>query len=356
MNYWSDSAASEELFFYRSGANAYKKGNYWECIRDWTFSKIANEKIPTIETLLSQAKECQKWKKIADKFFSQKKFVEAHSFYQKITATNPVDKFHRNREIQCEMFLPQNLILVKGGTFQMGDSVNLPVHAVILDEFYLGKYEVTNEQFAAFLNEYGHNKVKNGEDADKSMVYDSDETVSKWGVRWTGEYWEAQKGFEKHPAVYVTWFGANEFCQFYGLSLPTEAQWEYAAKFGNKKFAGSDNIDEVAWYNLNSQNNKNSNNTDFGTHKIGLKKPNELNLFDLSGNVWEWCLDWYADYSKEIQKNPVVVRSGERTTKIVRGGSWDYDAERMLVTSRYSIPPREHHSNVGFRICKNKKN
>lgn len=173
-----------------------------------------------------------------------------------------------------------------------------PVHKVKLSNFYLARTEVTNAQYAAFLNEYGSDKVTTGEYVGQTMVYEH-----KWGIQSVGTgrdlSYKPANGYENHPIVYVTWYGAYEYCRFYGYTLPTEAQWEYAARGGTVgtgrdlsgyKYAGSNNIDSVAWYRDNSYS-KGSDHPDYGTHAVAQKLPNPLGIFDMSGNVYEWCND-----------------------------------------------------------------
>jgi formylglycine-generating enzyme required for sulfatase activity len=166
--------------------------------------------------------------------------------------------------------------------------------------------------------------VKTGEFKYEEMIY-----KNEWGVKEEGNHWVAQKGYENHPVISVTWFGANEFCKFFGGQLPTEAQWEYAARGGvetthalSLQYAGSDNIDSVAWHEGNSLS-KGAGNLDYGTHQVGTKKPNQLGIYDMTGNVWEWCGDWYDPYSTETQINPTGSITG--SYRVYRGGLWDYN-------------------------------
>jgi formylglycine-generating enzyme required for sulfatase activity len=129
-----------------------------------------------------------------------------------------------------------------------------------------------------------------------------------------------------------------------GYRLPTEAQWEYAAKGGgnspgNYTYAGSNTIDDVAWYGSNG---------DSKTHEVGKKAPNGLALYDMSGNVWEWCWDWYGDYSGGAQRDPTGAASG--ANRVERGGSWVNSAEYVRSSVRYNYYPDLGDYNLGFRV------
>ncbi len=233
---------------------------------------------------------------------------------------------------------------------ESGEDNEKPVHQVKLSNFYISKTEVTNAQYAQFLNEYQSEQIKTGNKfADAKMIY---EYEYKWGVQFvenpqgfknlaglTG-LWQPAAGYENHPVINVTWFGAYEFCRWYGYQLPSEAQWEYAARgvnyqnlpdfknLADLKYAGSNNIDSVAWYSGNSYN-LGSSDPNYGTHQTATKAPNQLGLYDMSGNVYEWCMDWYkSDLYKDctndtkLMENP-LYNPESSSNRVLRGGSWD---------------------------------
>jgi len=238
------------------------------------------------------------------------------------------------------------LIFVEGGTFEMGSneiSMAKPAHEVEIDDFYIGKYEITNRQFLQFLNDYGSSVVKAGTHKDETLIREYEFSLHKD----ENGKWCYFPGFENHPVVNVTWYGASEFCKFYGYRLPTEAEWEFAARGGNKShnyyFSGGNLAWDVAWYKCNS---------DQLASRVCQKKPNELGLYDMSGNVWEWCADWFLmDYfEKSPKKNP----KGADTSvfKVVKGGSWFVDSTRIRPQNRINTSPDEFYLDFGFRIAK----
>jgi len=255
--------------------------------------------------------------------------------------------------------LPENMVFIKGGTFIMGctaeqgsDCYNIekPVHQVNLNDFSLSKYEVTIQEFKAFIDATNYRT-----DADKegnSNIWNGTEWKAQSGVNWRCDVVGKQypQSDYKHPVIHVSWNDAVAYCDWLAKKtgknyrLPTEAEWEYAARGGNNsskyKYAGSNILDDVAWYHENS-NNK--------THPVGQKRPNELGLYDLSGNVWEWCQDWYGDYSNTIQTNPAGV--GSSSFRVSRGGTWNRPARNSRVTYRNSGFPTSRYSSLGFRLA-----
>ncbi|MEI7812410.1 MAG: formylglycine-generating enzyme family protein [Ignavibacteria bacterium] len=245
--------------------------------------------------------------------------------------------------------IPEGMVYVEGGEFMMGDengeTNEKPVHRVELRSFYIDKYEVTVGEFEEFINATGYKT--NAEKDGWSVVWDNSGLRKKNEVDWRcGADGNPKNDNEKdHPAIYVSWDDALAYAKWIGKRLPTEAEWEYAARGGNKsegyKYSGSNNIDTVGWYGRNSGNR---------THKVGAKEPNELGLYDMSGNVWEWCDDWYDEdyYSKSEEKNPAGPKSGEYC--VLRGGSWnDYDCR---ATSRSKLNPDYWYYFIGFRCVR----
>jgi sulfatase modifying factor 1 len=267
---------------------------------------------------------------------SNRKIKEARTNF----TYNPVIAFHSGME----------LAFVKGGTFVMGAGNRRyakPKHEVTLDSFYIGRYEITNEQFCKFLNEYGTDYVKEGKYKGKEMVpHNRYNDISMNEIEKKGKRWRAKDGYRKYPVIQVTWYGAYEFCRYYGGSLPTEAQWEFAAKGGIHhqyyQYPGSDSIDHVAWTNSNSE---------YGYRRTGgLLLPNELGLYDMMGNVAEWTKDTYSEYFYALspKKNPLNDSIGD--LKVVRGGSKSSYPGRIEIEDRESDEANEYDENRGFRF------
>ncbi len=235
--------------------------------------------------------------------------------------------------------LPE-MVFVKGGSFMMGSNDGYddekPVHKVILSSFYISKYEITVKQYRQFCQATGH---KFPSDPDP-MWYDEHPNVGKW-------IWH-----DNHPIVNVSWYDAMAYCKWLSeitgetYTLPSEAQWEYAARGGQKshgyKYSGSNNIKEVAWYDETTYER--------GTRPVGMLKPNELGIYDMSGNAFEWCLDGYGDYPSRTQKDPVL--HPESMYRVVRGGCWYYYDEYCRVTQRDGPKPNLRTFYYGFRVVK----
>ena len=151
------------------------------------------------------------------------------------------------------------------------------------------------------------------------------------------------------PVESVSWLDVQDFLKKinqqtgFKFRLPTEAEWEYAARGGNQSkdylYAGSNDLDEVGWYWKNSGGK---------THPVGSKKPNELGIYDMSGNVWEWCWDWYGDYLPGAKKDYAAPEEGDY--RVIRGGSWFNDAEGCRAADRGYNTPTNRCLNVGFRL------
>lgn len=233
--------------------------------------------------------------------------------------------------------LPEGTVYVPQGSFKMGslqgNGEERPVHEVQLEAFVMDASEVTNDLFCQFLNDKG--------DKGKEGTYWIQEEYSAIEFR-NGKYRVKNGGYDKHPVNYVTWYGAVAFCKWKGekYRLPTEAEWEYAAKGGQSfTYAGSDSPNEVAHFAQNKT---------FLPQPVGQKKPNGFGLFDMSGNLMEWCQDNYGPYPSGVAVNPRGPSSGKH--KVLRGGSWKSPLADISITKRaYKSPDTKEVVEVGFR-------
>lgn len=236
---------------------------------------------------------------------------------------------------------PNEIVFVQGGDFLMGSAngskedigngSEKPQHKVTLSNYKITKFEITNEQFAKFLTEKG-NQTESGHKWYQGSDFDQ-----------KGKVFTPKKNWERTPVRFVTWHGARAYAQWAGGRLPTEAEWEYASKGGRKSkgyiYSGSDNLNEVGW---------NVHNSGGRLHTVGEKKPNELGLYDMSGNVWEMTADWYGSYSKDHQINPKGASSGKGRVRRGASAFCVPDRQRSVNRStRYDVPVRH---NMGFRV------
>ena len=256
-----------------------------------------------------------------------------------------------------------DMVYVPGGSFEMGEVGidNGPVHTVTLSSFYLGKYEVTQEQWTAvmgnnpsyFTGSPASGEVQNKRPVERVSWYDALVFCNKLSMReglspaYRISGSTDTEDWGTVPTINdSTWDAVEVVAGSNGYRLPTEAQWEYAAKGGNGSpgnytYSGSDTVDDVAWYESNSGNK---------THEVGKKAPNGLGLYDMSGNVFEWCWDWYGSYPSGAQTNPEGADSG--SVRVLRGGSWDYSAVFTRSFFRYYYYPIIRYSDIGFRLVR----
>ncbi len=235
---------------------------------------------------------------------------------------------------------PEGMVFVEGGTFTMGSndgqSDEKPVHQVTVSSFLIGRTEVTQALWESVMGKNPSNFKGSDRPVEQVSWYDVVEFCNK-----LSENEGLQKAYSGSGEKISCNFNSN------GYRLPTEAEWEYAARGGNKskgyKYSGSNDIAEVGWYAGNSGNQ---------TKDVSGKRPNELGMYDMSGNVWEWCWDWYGNYSSGSQTDPRGPNSG--SYRVLRGGSWAFDAVYCRVAFRDSNTPDDRYSVLGFRIVRTK--
>lgn len=212
------------------------------------------------------------------------------------------------------------MILIQGGKYLVGSSDGdydeQPVHEVLIDPFYIDVHEVTNQQFQMFLEATGHPKPA---------------------------FWHPEIDKPDDPVVGVSWYDAVAYAVWVGKRLPTEVEWELAARGGSAgtKYPWGDDPD-CRYANFKS----------FGIAPVKSLKPNNYGLYDLIGNVWEWCSDWYdrTYYSSSKKRNPQGPVIG--THKVLRGGAWYCREDQVRVTNRFYAMPDVSSFNFGFRCAK----
>ncbi len=229
----------------------------------------------------------------------------------------------------------------------------VPRHSVYLDDFYLDVYEVTNAQYAKFLNAVSQHV---GDDGKEWLEVDDANALIKLVY---GEY-RPKAGFADHPVTKVSWYGAAAYAQWAEKRLPTEAEWEKAARGGldGKRYP---------WGNEISQDNANYLGAEGAkqwerTSPVGSFPPNGYGLHDMAGNVWEWCMDEYQSgfYANSPKENPIAGGlisfmnnsfTSVNTVRVLRGGSWNLHFRHLRVASRNSRDPTDTRNNVGFRCA-----
>ncbi|MCB5286384.1 MAG: formylglycine-generating enzyme family protein [Candidatus Cloacimonetes bacterium] len=263
---------------------------------------------------------------------------------------------------------PEGFVYVPGGSFTMGDtrgggfSSELPTHSVTLSSFYMGKYEVTQAEYADVMG------------SNPSHDYGVGDNYPAYNVSWYSmiKYCNLRSIGEGLTPVYsisgstnpttwgtvptsnnITWNAAICDWAANGYRLPTEAEWEYAARGATNTpdylYSGSDDLNAVGWYSSNSGST---------THLVGSKAPNALGLYDMSGNLHEWCWDWWDSsyYSSSSSNNPTGPNSG--SYRVLRGGFWNYDAVYCRVAYRNHYYPNGSNYPygsgyyIGFRLCR----
>ena len=224
------------------------------------------------------------------------------------------------------------LLLIPAGAFLMGTKPNAR-EVTIPKPFYIGKTEITNARYRAFVEATGYEGK-----ADTDPAYDL------YLLHWNGKSLMSKD--DAFPVVWVSWKNAKAFCQWAGLSLPTEAQWEYACRGGTttKYYFGDSqhDFDDYGWGLTNSE---------ALTHPVAQKKPNAWGLYDMHGNAWEWCEDDWGEYDDAPSDGSARVDE-ELATKSLRGGSWSNTTLSWVSGSaaRFSSAPGNASNDVGFRV------
>jgi formylglycine-generating enzyme len=262
-------------------------------------------------------------------YLAQKEHTLHRAEAEQHIADLKIPKYKNGDTLRHLPYTPE-MVYLEGGSFEMGSSENKdekPIHTVTLSPFWIGKYPITVEEYAAYCNDKGINMPDGNKKSRHPVV----------NVNW------------EEASAYTTWLSQKIGHKY---RLPTESEWEYAARGGNiplligevliggtYAYAGSNNIDEVAWYLSNSEHK---------SHPVGEKKSNQLGLHDMSGNVREWCWDWYGPYTSTPKTNPTGSDSG--SGRVIRGGGAWFSPDFCRSTYRDLNSPTVRRELLGFRV------
>ncbi|MHB9027566.1 MAG: formylglycine-generating enzyme family protein [Candidatus Latescibacterota bacterium] len=253
---------------------------------------------------------------------------------------------------------------IPAGTFMMGDEAGdlpgdtRPAHTVTLTGFEMSVHEVTNAQYAQFLNEAlkagtiaaSSTSVKGAKGAFSGQEYvylagaEPSAPDARCWITFSNNTFGAESGYENWPLIWVTWYGAKAFALSYGYDLPTEAEWEYACRGGKQYKYGTDD-GTLSTGKANYSDSKINHPVDVGSYP-----PNPYGLHEICGNVWEWCHDWYGPYPADSVSNPTGPETGSYRT--IRGGGWSYYLTGSRSAFRYTPKPAYRYYSLGFRVVR----
>jgi len=338
---------------------ARQKMNDWQFMDEETerlrLEKAEKERQAKAEKAEADRRERERLAKIeADKKEQERQYQAEIKRQQEAAARKKQEAAEKERQKQALLAqLMPEMVLVKGGSFNreysyegstlfgLSKTTKIGTQKVTLTDFSIGKYPITVKEYLNFVQET------------KTHLPGWLEENSNYNIK-TGNgdrYKQLGEALQKdnHPIVGISWDAATAYSDWLSKKtgkkyrLLTEAEWEFAARGGNQskgfEYSGSNNIDEVAWYHQNS---------DSKTHPVGTKKANELGIYDMSGNVWEWCNDWYGDYNNTDITNPKGAKTG--SARVIRGGSWGNDARHCRVAPLYYYSPTNCFGTLGFRL------
>lgn len=281
--------------------------------------------------------------------------------------------FHKYYVDRPNPYLEPDMVFVKGGTFTMGPDrpsmdmgydLEYPAHKVTLSNYYIAKYPITYRQFKLFVEQTGYlSDAERGTSIKGDGInYGSNIIAHRKEQRSRTAHWRhTTEGTERtdtevdYPVVHVSYNDATAYCKWLSeksgrkYRLPTEAEWEYAARGGQKSkgyiYSGSNDVEEVAWTRFSS---------DLVYQPVGGKKPNELGIYDMSGNCLEWCFDYFYPYTAEDQVNPKGPSQPATVnrTRAMRGGSFARYPSYARVCSRFKITETERGKESGFRVVR----
>jgi len=271
------------------------------------------------------------------------------------------------KTLTCAVMVAEEIKMVpiSAGTFTMGQrnyQGMTPVHSVRLSGFYMGKYEITQDQYqvvtgntpSEFNSDPQEGEIQGRRPVENVSWFDAVEFCNKLSA--LEKLQSVYKISDRQPPIGYPIILATVTADFTknGYRLPTEAEWEYACRAGTTTLYNTGNTvsDNTGWYEDNSEGK---------THEVGLKSPNAWGLYDMHGNVFEWCWDWYSEYSRNAQIDPIgpdkpLTDNPQFVSRMLRGGNWDFPADRMYSAGRgYTHPVYSWDGYVGFRIVRPNK-
>ncbi|MCQ2253101.1 MAG: formylglycine-generating enzyme family protein [Bacteroidales bacterium] len=325
------SVAGNYYYYYSEGLRFWNNGFYGKAASQFRAAMICDDAKPAGQTMYKLSLYCDTHIVAADSLFKKRNFGDAYVHYDIVAQNNPSDLRCREQMGSClkkQRNVYDGMVLVSGGSFSMGRKDGplneRPQRVVRITSFYMDKYEVTNEEYARFINIKGLEALKGGFRINLDNPDCKLDTVNGYCI--------VKPGYEKYPVVAVSWEGTQDYAVWVGKSLPTEAQFEYA--FADSKATAVDNI----------------------LHPVGFGQPNQFGVYNLCGNVAEWCQEWYHDNAYTMtygsKTNPTVNQISEYRS--VRGASFDDLADNNInpKTFRDFNVPAGFHSNIGFRcVC-----
>jgi len=385
VNLEETNALEKDLLAWKAARDANTIHAYRAYLQQFPNGEFRGLAIGRIQELEQEA--ANRREELAWEIAKEKNTKEAYLAYQR---EYPGGKYHqdagrRMKELESSSRPPDNMAFIQGGSFEMGDtfgdggSDEKPAHTVTVSDFEIGRHEVTVEEFSRFVNASGYKT--DAEKGDGSYFWDGKEWKEKAGIDWrhdaagklrpSGEY--------NHPVIHVSWNDAVAYCNWLsdqhgyqkvyaisgstvtpnwdanGYRLPTEAEWEFAARSRGKKekWAGTSEENTLASYaNYWEGGSKGKDGYEY-TSPVGSFRPNNAGLYDMSGNVWEWCWDWYDSGYYEKSKNsrdPKGPDSG--SSRVIRGGSWYSYPASVRVAYRLYDSPENRVINLGFRLAR----